>query len=57
MHSLAAYYPAPLQAERAFPLTDRPIVRLSIGLEDPTMLLEDLFTGLDAFKRSRAAGT
>ncbi|EPX98620.1 cystathionine beta-lyase [Ralstonia sp. AU12-08] len=57
VHSLAAYYPAPLQAERAFPLTDRPIVRLSIGLEDPTMLLEDLFTGLDAFKRSRAAGT
>jgi cystathionine beta-lyase len=56
VHSLAAYYPASLQAERAFPLTDQPIVRLSIGLEDPAMLLEDLFAGLDAFKRTRAAG-
>lgn len=57
MHSLAAFYPAPLQAERAFPLTDQAIVRLSIGLEDPAMLLEDLFAGLDAFKRTRVAGT
>jgi cystathionine beta-lyase len=57
VHSLAAYYPAPLQAERAFPLTDQPIVRLSIGLEDPAMLLADLNAGLDAFKRTRAAAT
>ncbi|KWO73305.1 cystathionine beta-lyase [Burkholderia ubonensis] len=56
VHSLAAYYPAPLQAERAFPLTDQPIVRLSIGLEDPEVLLKDLSAGLDAFKRIRAAG-
>ncbi|MBB5501388.1 cystathionine beta-lyase [Paraburkholderia sp. MM5384-R2] len=54
VHSLAAYYPAPLQAERAFPLTDQPIVRLSIGLEDPAMLLADLNAGLDAFGRARA---
>ena len=57
VHSLAAYYPASLQAERAFPLTDQPVVRLSIGLEDPAMLLEDLCAGLDAFKRTRVAST
>jgi cystathionine beta-lyase len=57
VHSLAAFYPAPLQAERAFPLTDQPIVRLSIGLEGPAMLLADLIAGLDAFKRTPAAAT
>ncbi|MDR3399403.1 MAG: cystathionine beta-lyase [Pandoraea sp.] len=55
VHSLAAYYPAPLQAEREFPLTDRPIVRLSIGLEDTKTLLDDLKGALAAFRRSRDA--
>ena len=55
VHSLAAYYPAPLQAERAFPLTDQPIVRLSIGLEDAAVLHQDLLAGLDAFQRARAS--
>lgn len=54
VHSLAAYYPAPLQADRAFSLTDQPIIRLSIGLEDPDLLLQDLFNGLNAFKSSAA---
>jgi len=54
VHSLAAYYPAPLQADRAFSLTDQPIIRLSIGLEDPDLLLLDLFNGLNAFKSSAA---
>ena len=49
VHSLAAYYPAPLQAQRRFPLTDQPIVRLSIGLEAPELLIDDLYTGLAAF--------
>ncbi|WP_250528453.1 cystathionine beta-lyase [Caballeronia sp. GAWG2-1] len=55
VHSLAAYYPAPLQANRPFPLTDRPIIRLSIGLEDTNLLLDDLKGALDAFRRVRNA--
>lgn len=55
VHSLAAYYPAPLQADRAFPLTDQPIVRLSIGLEDTALLLDDLVTALSAFGNVRKA--
>jgi cystathionine beta-lyase len=57
VHSLAAYYPAPLQAERAFSLTDQPIIRLSIGLEEPDLLLQDLFNGLSAFKSAAATGS
>lgn len=55
VHSLAAYYPAPLQANRPFPLTDRPIIRLSIGLEDTNLLLDDLDTALDAYRVARTA--
>ncbi|WP_241133501.1 cystathionine beta-lyase, partial [Achromobacter insuavis] len=50
VHSLAAYYPAGLQAGRAFPATDRPIVRLSIGLEDVDTLKDDLRTALAAYQ-------
>lgn len=53
VHSLAAYYPAPLQADRPFSLTDQPIVRLSIGLEDTALLLADLTGALDAFRKAR----
>lgn len=49
VHSLAAYYPAPLQAQRVFPLTDQPVIRLSIGLEEPASLIMDLKAGLDAY--------
>jgi cystathionine beta-lyase len=49
VHSLAAYYPAPLQAQRQFPLTDQPVVRLSIGLEDADELIADLASGLAAY--------
>ncbi|NGZ83954.1 cystathionine beta-lyase [Duganella aceris] len=49
VHSLAAYYPAPLQAQRQFPLTDQPVIRLSIGLEEPAALIADLQAGLDAY--------
>jgi cystathionine beta-lyase len=54
VHSLAAYYPAPLQANRPFPLTDRPVVRISIGLEDTELLLDDLSAALEAFGRARS---
>lgn len=48
-HSLAAYYPAPLQANRIFPATDQPVVRLSIGLEDTDLLIADLTQALTAY--------
>lgn len=53
VHSLAAYYPAGLQAGRAFPATDRPIVRLSIGLEDVDTLKDDLRGALAAYQARR----
>jgi len=53
VHSLAAYYPAALQAGRAFAATDRPVVRLSIGLEDPQSLQDDLQAALAAFQAAR----
>lgn len=53
VHSLAAYYPAGLQAGRAFPATDRPIVRLSIGLEDVDTLKDDLRGALAAYQAQR----
>lgn len=53
VHSLAAYYPAGLQAGRAFPATDRPIVRLSIGLEEVDTLKDDLRGALAAYQAQR----
>ncbi len=53
VHSLAAYYPTGLQAGRAFPATDRPIVRLSIGLEEVDTLKDDLRTALAAYQAQR----
>ncbi|WP_438392069.1 trans-sulfuration enzyme family protein [Caballeronia sp. DA-9] len=55
VHSLAAFYPAPLQADRRFPLTDQPIIRLSIGLEEGDLLMSDLLGGLDAFDKASGA--
>lgn len=49
VHSLVAYYPAPLQANRPFPATDQPVVRLSIGLEDTDLLIADLDQALAAY--------
>lgn len=51
VHSLAAYYPAALQANRVYPATDRPLVRLSIGLEGVQALKDDLATALTAYAR------
>lgn len=49
VHSLAAFFPAALQRDRPFALTDQPIIRLSIGLEKADVLIEDLRAAIDAF--------
>ena len=51
-HSLIAYYPAAQQTSRLYSPTDQPIVRLSIGLEDETLLIADLAQALDAYAQS-----
>lgn len=55
VHSLAAYYPASLQADRLFPATDQPVVRLSIGLEDTGELIADLQAALAGYAAVRAS--
>jgi len=56
VHSLAAYYPAALQAARPFARTDQPIVRLSIGLEGTEALIPDLERAFLAYGRAADAG-
>lgn len=51
-HSLIAYYPAAQQQARAFSTTAEPIVRLSIGLEDPDALIEDLQQALHQYEQT-----
>ncbi|SFQ33752.1 cystathionine beta-lyase [Variovorax sp. 770b2] len=55
VHSLAAYYPAALQADRVFPATDQPVVRLSIGLEDTDDLIADLKAALAGYSSHGSA--
>jgi cystathionine beta-lyase len=55
VHSLVAYYPAALQASRQFARTDQPVIRLSIGLEDPEVLMADLQAGLAGYSAVLAA--
>lgn len=52
-HSLIAYYPASQQQARAFSPTDQPIVRISIGLEDPDVLMSDLDAALHHYEQAR----
>ncbi|NWA27967.1 cystathionine beta-lyase [Pseudomonas gingeri] len=52
-HSLVAYYPASQQQARRFSPTDQPIVRISIGLEDPDVLIGDLETALGCYANAR----
>lgn len=49
VHSLAAYYPAALQQGRPFPATDQALLRLSIGLEESSLLIADLQGALAAY--------
>lgn len=53
VHSLAAFYPAAMQRDRLFPLTDQPIIRLSIGLEDVDGLIDDLNIALNEFGQKK----
>lgn len=52
VHSLAAFYPAALQAERAYPATDRAVLRLSVGLEGVDVLKDDLRAALAAYQQA-----
>jgi cystathionine beta-lyase len=51
VRALIAYYPAALQKGRKFSLTDQPVVRISIGLEDPLAMIEDLKNGLAEYSK------
>ena len=53
VHSLAAYYPAAMQKNREYPVTDQSLVRVAIGLEDPDAIKHDLQRGLKAFGVAR----
>jgi cystathionine beta-lyase len=53
---LAAYYPAALQANRLFSLTSQPVIRLSIGLEEPDELIGDLRAGLSGYSAALSKG-
>jgi len=53
VHSLAAFYPAELQAGRRYAATDQPLVRLSVGLEDVELLQADLERALAAYGAQR----
>ena len=56
VHSLAAYYPAALQAQRVFTVTDQPVIRLSIGLEEPEELIADLQMALAGYGDKLSVG-
>lgn len=51
-HSLIAYYPASQQQARAFSPTQEAIIRISIGLEDPDLLIADLEQALCAWEKA-----
>lgn len=51
--SLIAYYPAAMQKARRYSPTDQPVVRISVGLEDESLLTQDLHTALLAYAAAR----
>ncbi|HJE70671.1 cystathionine beta-lyase [Pseudomonas oryzihabitans] len=51
--SLIAYYPAELQQARRYSPTDQPVVRISVGLEDESLLIHDLEQALEAYAKAR----
>lgn len=51
--SLIAYYPAELQRARRYSPTDQPVVRISVGLEDEALLIQDLEQALKAYAAAR----
>jgi cystathionine beta-lyase len=55
-HSLIAFYPASLQKGRKFATTDQPVIRVSVGLEDPDHLIADLDQGLAHYASHLSTG-
>lgn len=53
VHSIAAFYPAEEIAGRKYRPCDGPLMRLSIGLEDPDELIAELATALQVFEQAR----
>lgn len=51
-HSLIAYYPASQQQARAYSPTQEAIIRISIGLEDPDLLIADLKQALHSWQKA-----
>jgi cystathionine beta-lyase len=49
VHSVAAFYPVSDFAQRRWNRPPAPLVRLSVGLEDPQALADDLLAGLKVF--------
>ncbi|MGH8811267.1 MAG: cystathionine beta-lyase [Advenella sp.] len=54
VHSLIAFYPAQMQRDRVFPRTGQAIIRLSAGLEDPELIIQDLKKALSAYAQACA---
>lgn len=52
VHSLVAFYPAGLQTRRAFCAIDGPLIRLSIGVEQPALLRQSLDEALARMGRA-----
>lgn len=50
LHSLAAFYPVQNQANRRFPTVQAPVIRLAVGIEDDTTLIDELGRSLEAFE-------
>lgn len=51
-HSLIAYYPPSQQQARAFSPTQEAIIRISVGVEDPDLLIADLNQALLAWQQA-----
>lgn len=51
--SLIAYYPADLQKARLYSPTDQAIVRVSVGLEEESVLIKDIGQALTAYAAAR----
>ncbi|WPH22134.1 trans-sulfuration enzyme family protein [Variovorax paradoxus] len=52
VRSIAAFYPAQELARRSFCDVHGPVIRLSVGLQDPQALLDELLGALSAFQKS-----
>lgn len=56
VHSLIAYYPAELQNGRTFPPVRQPLIRLSVGLEAPESIRNDLTNAFGRFNAVQGHG-